>query len=235
MTQRDTQSSVPTSAVSGAAVKVRERSRHSLQQKLDQSQKLLQELSEEHQHRLHHLEAAVPDTLVHNVSRPAGVVDTERGGSGNQGRVRAAADETTRGATQDMAAEGTTPEAELPPENRSYAAVGDRALTARIKETQATISFTSGQLDAMAQKDQERESPLPAPAAKMRARARRALQRQLEGAQTELREMTEEEQRRTEHPELSVPDTAAELRANTDHQRTQEPMNITVDHPGPAM
>ena len=234
MTHRDTQPSAP--VLSGAAVTVRERSRHSLQQELDQSQTLLQELTEEHQHRLEHPEAAAPDTPVHTVSPHAEAGDAARsGGGGNQGRVRAAANEPTRVASPDMAAEETTPEAVLPPEDRPYAAVGDRALSARIKETQATIKLTGSQIEAMVRRDEQRQAPLSASSAKMRERTRRSLQQQLDGARTQLQEMTEEELHRAEHPELSVPDTAAELRATTDHRRTQEPMDVAVDHRGPAM
>jgi hypothetical protein len=113
--------------------------------------------------------------------------------------------------------------------------VGDKQLGKRVKAAQASISVTAGQLDAMAQKDDEREVPLSAAAAKMRARARWALQRQLEGARAELQEMTEEELRRAEHPELSVPDSAAELRAGADPRRAQAPMDAAIDHRGPAM
>ncbi len=167
----------------------------------------------------------------------AAAADADRSGSGNQGRVRAAADEPTRVASPDIAAEETTPEAELPPENRPYAAVGDRALSARIKEAQATIKLTGSQIDAMVRRDEQRQTPLSASAAKMRERTRRSLQQQLDGAQTQLQEMTEEELRRAEHPELSVPDTAAELRANirsppntgTDghHRRPPRTSNVT--------
>jgi len=87
----------------------------------------------------------------------------------------------------------------------------------------------------MVRRDEQRQGPLAASSAKMRERTRRSLQQQLDGARTQLQEMTEEELHRAEHPELSVPDAAAELRANTDHRRTQEPMDIAVDHRGPAM
>ena len=120
-------------------------------------------------------------------------------------------------------------------ENRPYALVGDRTLAARIKETQAKIKLTGSQIAAMVRRDERRQAPLSAAAAKMRERTRRSLQQGLDGAQTDLREMTEEELRRAEHPELSVSDTAAEQRPATDHRRTQEPMDITVDHRGPAM
>jgi hypothetical protein len=233
ITQRDGQPSVPSAAVSGATVRVRERSRQALQEKLDHSQTLLQELTEEHQHRLEHPEAAVPDTPAHTAAARAAVPDDERTSSGNQGRVRSA-DEPVRVAGPDIAAEEPTREPDLAPEIRPYAAVGDRTLAARIKATQARISVTSGQLDAMTQKDEERETPVRASVAKMQARARWALQRQLDGAQIELQEMTEEELRRTEHPELSVPDTATELRANIDQRRAHEP-DVAVDHRGPAM
>jgi conjugative relaxase-like TrwC/TraI family protein len=231
--RRDPDRSAP--LLTGSAMLVHERSRRALEQQLAQAQVSLQELTEERQHRVNHPEALVPDDLVQAGSPRPAVSDATRTGNGHQGRVRAATDEPTRVASPDMAAEDTTQTPELPPETRPYAAVGDRALTARIKATHATVTVTAGQLDAMAQIDQEREIPLPAPAAKMRARARWALQRQLDGARTELREMTEEELRRTEHPELSVPDTAAELRATTDHRRAQEPMDIAVDHRGPVM
>ena len=87
----------------------------------------------------------------------------------------------------------------------------------------------------MARRDQQREAPLSAPAAKMRERTRRSLQQQLDGAQTELQEMTEEELRRAEHRDLSMPDTAADLRTVTDQRRAHEPMHIAVDRRGPAM
>jgi conjugative relaxase-like TrwC/TraI family protein len=231
--RRDPDHSAP--ALTGSATLVHERSRRALEQQLTQAQALVADLTEERQHRADHPDASVPDDAVQGRAVRLASSEATRTSSGHQGRVRAAAHEPTRVVSPDMAAEESTQAPELPPETRPYAAVGDRALTARIKATQATVSVTAGQLDAMTQKDQEREMRLPAAAAKMRARARWALQRQLDEAQTELREMTEEQLRRTEHPELSVPDTAAELRATTDHRRAQEPLDIAVDHRGPAM
>jgi hypothetical protein len=39
-----------------------------------------------------------------------------------------------------------------------------------VKDSQATISLTGSQIDAMVRRDQQREVPLSAPAAKMRER-----------------------------------------------------------------
>lgn len=97
------------------------------------------------------------------------------------------------------------------------------------------MTLTGGQLKAMTRGDQERETPLAASAAKMRERTRRAVQRQLDGAQTELREMTEEELLRSEYPELSVPDTAEDARSAANDRQRQSSMDVAVERRGPAM
>lgn len=221
-------------ALTTSATLVHERSRRALEHELAEAQVLVRELTEEHQHRVDHPVASVPDQVAPAAADHRAAADTVRTSSGHQGRLRAATHEPTRVASPDMEAEETTQAPERPSETRAYAAVGDRELAARAKAAHAAISLTSGQLEAMARRDQERKTPLAAPAAKMRERTRRALQTQLDGARTELRDMNQEELLRTEHPELSVPDTAV-VESKTVDRRQQASADIAVERRGPAM
>jgi hypothetical protein len=64
----------------------------------------------------------------------------------------------------------------------------------------------------------------------MRERSRLVLQRQLDGSQTE------EKQLRIERPELSVPDSSADADARADDRQAQDSLDIdvTADRRGPA-
>ena len=233
MTRADIQRPIA-AAPSDVAVSVRERSRHAIQSELSRSEVVLRALTDEQQYRLEHPGHAVPDAVGSAELGDLSELDTARTGSETQGRAWAAADEPVRVGSPDMASEEAAQDSASAP--RQYATLSDRELAVRLSDAEHAVTVTDGQLDAMIRADVERQKPLAVTAAKMRERSRLVLQRQLGLSQTEVLELTEEQQLRIEQPELSVPDAGRHIPDHVDDRHARDlDVDAGADRQGPAM